>query len=73
MTKKVDNGIITKREAQELLSAQLRNPHLDSELFVKVLSLYSKIAGWDKEPDSAPETNLDELVVQVERKRKTNA
>lgn len=56
----------------ELLSVQLRRTDIAEDLFVKVMQLYSKIAGWDREetPKSKPEPSLDELVATIERKRK---
>jgi hypothetical protein len=66
---------ITKQDAMVLLSDQLRNPKLDSELFVKVLTLYSKICGWDKEKEPSPDEALtfDQQVAAIEKKRKNNA
>ena len=63
--------ILTKNDAMVLLSTQLRDPKLESDLFVKVMTLYSKIAGWDKEKEpSAQEPTIDQLVAAVEKKRK---
>lgn len=62
---------ITREEALQLLSAQLRKPGLDDAQFVRVMSLYAKIANWKKqEAEAQPEPTLDELVRQVEQKRK---
>ena len=62
---------VTKQEALELLSAQLRKPNLDSDLMVKVMGTYAKLQGWGKEPDEPQaEPDLDELILQLEKKRK---
>ena len=71
MSKKTENPIFSKDDALVLLSDLLRNPKLEADLFVKVMSLYSKIAGWDKEKDPEPsEPTLDELVKEAEKKRR---
>lgn len=64
--------VLSKQEALELLSAQLRRSDIESEPFLKIMQLYSKIAGWDKEPTPKPkpEPSLDELVTAIERERK---
>jgi hypothetical protein len=40
--------VATKREVLESLSTQLRREDLDDLTFVKLLTLYAKLSGWDK-------------------------
>ncbi len=63
---------VSKSEALKLLSRHLRKPTIDSAELVKVLSLYSKLAGWNKDEETDPgdEVSLDRLVAAVEKKRK---
>lgn len=63
------NPIVSKQEAMELLSKHLRKTE-DPTVVVKLLGTYSKIAGWDVEPDADDEIPLDKLVAAVEKKRK---
>ena len=71
MSKPSGETILTKDEALQLLSKQLRNPNIEPLLFVKVLTLYSTIAGWNKEKEPTPsEPNLDELVTRIEKERR---
>ncbi len=62
---------VSKNEALKLLSRHLRRTNDSSEL-VKLLGLYSKLTGWDKEEEDPPgeEMSLDKLVTAVERRRK---
>lgn len=64
---------VSKEEALKLLSKHLRKPAIDSAELVKLLSVYSKLSGWDKEDDPKdPEgtVNLDKLVAAIEKKRR---
>lgn len=71
MSKKAENKILTKDEAMVLLSAQLRNPKLEADLFIKVMKLYSTIAGWDNEPTPKEnEPTIEDQVLALEQKRK---
>ena len=63
-------GPITKAEALELLSKQLRNPGLEVNQLIKIVNLQAKIAGWDKEDKPTEETNVNTLVREFERKQK---
>lgn len=70
----MSNKNLSKNDAMVLLSAHIRNPKLDAELFLKVIALYSRIAGWDKEKTPAPpEQTIDQLVAAVEKKRRQHA
>jgi hypothetical protein len=69
--KKEKKEIVTKKEAQELLSQHLRRNALEPETLVKLLGVYSKLAGWEKEAKEPDESmSLDKLVAAVEQKRK---
>lgn len=65
-----DTPLVSKSEALKLLSRHLRKSY-DSAEVVKLLSLYSKLSGWDKEEEAeSEEVSLDKLVAAVEKKRK---
>jgi hypothetical protein len=64
---------MTKREVLELLSKQLRRDYIEPESFLKVMDAYAKLQGWDKTKNPSPtnsDLTVDELVAQVEKKRK---
>lgn len=66
-------GLVEREDALLMLSKHLRNPNENTDQFCKVLSLYSKMMGWDKQP--APggedaEQDLNEMVKAAEKKRK---
>lgn len=68
---------ITKKEVLQRLSKQLRKPDLDDKTFIKVMSLYAKLAGfYDEPPTPSPAKvpvkgpTLNEIVLAEERKRR---
>lgn len=68
-----DVPLVTKADALRLLSDQLRKRGVKSEEFIKVLSLYSKLQGWDKDDEPrtpCEEVSLDKLVAAIEKKRR---
>jgi hypothetical protein len=46
--------VATKKEAIESLSKHLRREDLDDLTFVKLLTLYAKLSGWDTNTPTAP-------------------
>jgi hypothetical protein len=80
MSKKKSTPLITKDEALQMLSEQLRKGDLPANVANKTLLLYARLAGWGLRPrqaDANPEpTNAETLqkqVIEAERKRKTEA
>ena len=67
MTKK---SIVSKNEAMELLSKQMRRPEIDDATLVKLVTLYSKLNRWGEEPTPSTEPDMDALVAALERKRR---
>jgi len=62
---------VSKKEALELLSKQLRKNDIAPLHLAKLLSVYAKMAGWDSKggtPDE--EVNMDKLITAIERKRR---
>ena len=69
--RKEEPQLLTRQEALELLSAQLRRSDIKSDELLKVITLYSKICGWFDEPaPSKPEPTLEELIIEAEKKRR---
>jgi hypothetical protein len=49
------SDVATKTEIMEQLSAKLRNgKSMSDDTFVKVLTVYSKLSGWDKTQTPSP-------------------
>lgn len=64
---------ISKSEALKQLSRFMRNAK-DATEYCKLLSLYSKLSGWDEEEEEpGEEVSLDKLVAAMEKKRKAKA
>ena len=64
---------ISKKEALKHLSRFMRNAK-DATEYCKLLAQYSKLQGWEKDPDNPeekPEVNLNDLVTALEKKRKS--
>lgn len=60
----------SKKEAMELLTRHLRKTD-DPAVLVKLLSIYSKFAGWEEEAEDPGETvDMNKLVEAVEKKRR---
>ncbi len=71
---KSKSTIVSKSEALELISAQLRRSDIENAPMVKLLALYSKLNGWDAEkPEHPEEVDMDKLVAAVEKKRKSDS
>jgi hypothetical protein len=66
---------VSKEEALELISNQLRRPEIEDAAMVKLMALYSKLQGWEKAEPAQPEEAVDmaQLVAAVEHKRKSQA
>lgn len=64
--------VVSKKEAQELMSYHMRKTGLEPETLVKLMGVYAKLAGWEKEKETDPgeEMSMDKLVAAVEKKRK---
>jgi len=63
---------VTKEEALKYLSRFMRNA-ADGTEYVKLLSLYGKLSGWNGEEGEEPSGNeptIDDLVAAMEKKRK---
>lgn len=67
-----DTDIVGRKEALLLMSRALRNRSLDPEMLVKIMNVYAKMRGWDKEEKAPPDdaVSMDKLVAAVEKKRK---
>lgn len=63
---------VSKKEALELMSRHLRKNTLDPETLVKLMGVYAKLAGWEKDKKDEPdqEISMDKLVTALEKKRK---
>jgi hypothetical protein len=62
---------LSKADALQMLTRRLHKAGTDDATFAKLLSLYAKLAGWDKEEDDpSEEVSLDKLIVAMEKKRK---
>jgi hypothetical protein len=68
----LDGRLMTKHELKRALSAKLRDPLTSARNFVSMLSIYMKLnPGWKRKPrQSKAETSVDDLVLQLERKKK---
>jgi len=63
---------VSKAEALKHLSKFLRKT-TDAAEYCKLLAQYSKLQGWEKtegEEESKPEVSLNDLVAEIEKKRK---
>ena len=71
---KAPSKVATRDEVMMSLSKQLRRPDLDDITFVKLLTFYMKLSGWDKNIQApSPKTNKPAplaAVLEVERKRR---
>jgi hypothetical protein len=69
---KTPSTAISKEEALELLSTAIRNPKIETGTLIKLVSLYSKMEGWEKAEPAQPEEAIDmaKLIAAVEKKRK---
>jgi hypothetical protein len=71
--KKLPPPPVSRAEALQILSAQMRKPEIAPNVLIKLTNLCAKIAGW-KSSAPLPEdegTDLDKLVQAMERKRRT--
>jgi len=64
-----------RREALEEITYRLRKQGLDDETYIKLISIYAKMNGWDKPKDLPPtpeekEEDVNQAVVDAERKRR---
>jgi hypothetical protein len=75
MSTKKQTKLVSKQEALELISAQLRKPDLNPSQFAKLLKLQSQLSGWKptQQPDPDGEPSIDQLVAAVEKKRRAAA
>ena len=64
---------ITKQEALGLLSDHIRKKSVDGNTLLKLLVLYSALAGWDEEQEPSKEPSLNELITIIERGCKATA
>jgi hypothetical protein len=73
MKKKTPSQIVSKEEALELISDQLRRPEIEDASMVKLMTLYSKLSGWENVEPSQPEETVDmkKLIAAVEKRRKS--
>jgi hypothetical protein len=55
--------VISTHEALSLLSKHARNPELQPEQLVKILTMYGELAGWDQAAQTTDEQDLNALVV----------
>jgi hypothetical protein len=70
--------VASKAEVLQSLSKQLRRDDLDDKTFIKLLTLYSKLSGWNDEPSPPPapqqpvikQPSALDLVLEAERKRR---
>lgn len=67
-----DNDIVSRKEALLLMSRSLRKTTIEPETMIKIMNVYARIRGWDKEDakPSNPELDMDKLVAAMEKKRK---
>lgn len=70
--RKEKKEIVSKKEAMELLSQHLRRTSVEPDMLVKLLAMYSKLAGWEEDKGKNPDEgmSLDKLVTALEKKRK---
>jgi hypothetical protein len=61
----------SKSEALQKLSDLIRSIRDEGKL-LKLLALYGKLSGWDKDKSKEPseESRIDAIVLELERKRK---
>jgi hypothetical protein len=72
--KKQPTTLVTKEEALELLSKQMRKANLASNVFARLANTYAKLAGWKPTSQDEPkEASLDQQVLAAEKKRKQQA
>lgn len=66
--------VVSRTEAQELVSYHLRKQNIEPEMLVKLLGVYAKLSGWDKQKEQEPDAEVDinRLVSAIEKKRKRN-
>lgn len=62
--------LYTKKNAIERLSNELRRPDIETGPMIKVLSLYIKLMGWDKDKAPSEDRTINQLVAEIERQRK---
>lgn len=64
-----------RKEALQEITYRLRKQGIEDETYIKLLSLYAKMNGWDKpkDPPKSPaekEEDVNQAVVDAERKRR---
>ena len=67
---KTPSKTISKNEAMELLSTQMRRPEIDDATLVKLVTLYSKLNRWGEQPTPSTEPDMNALVAALERNRR---
>jgi hypothetical protein len=77
MTKKAEPQLVSKKEALELLSEQMRRPNLPANQIIRLTVAYAKLSGWAMRPsqsnfDRTEEPTIDAQVREAERKKKQN-
>lgn len=69
--------VYTKKEALEDITYRLRKQNLEDETYIKLLGLLAKMNGWDKpkeKPEEVdPEEKINQMVADLEKKRKDEA
>jgi hypothetical protein len=71
MAKTPSTTLVTKEEALRMLAKHIRKPNVTANELLKLIGLQSKIAGWDKSDAPTDEGNLDRLVTEIEKRRKS--
>lgn len=62
---------ISLRELKSLVSERLRDPHTDDKSFVCLLRTYSKWQRWPRKARGIEkESDIDDIVLQLERQRR---
>jgi hypothetical protein len=64
--------ILSRDEALELLSAQIRKKGVDDGTLIKLIALYSKLSDWEteQEPVADEEPNIEQLIQAMEKQKR---
>ncbi len=62
--------VYTKQEALENLTYRLRKQGMEDETYIKLLTIYSRMNGWDKPKTEKPDEEASPLEIVLERERK---
>lgn len=67
--------VYTKQEALESLTYRMRKQGLEEEMYLKLLTLYSRLQGWDKPKPTTPSDedqaeDVNQAVIDQEKKRR---